>query len=107
MARWDAALERHTLLSEKEMQPALSAVHPTSAPAEENGHTVSYGFGWFVDPYKGHERMWHYGETVGFRTSIQRFPKDHLTVIVLANRADLSAIDLALRTADVYLNEKR
>ena len=103
LARWDAALERHTLLSEKEIQPALSAVHPTSAPAEENGHTVSYGFGWFVDPYKGHERMWHYGETVGFRTSIQRFPKDRLTVIVLANRADLSAIDLALRTADVYL----
>src|ERR1700747_2804027 len=65
MARWDAALERHTLLSEKEMQPALSAVHPTSAPAEENGHTVSYGFGWFVDPHKGHERMWHYGETGG------------------------------------------
>ena len=106
MARWDDALRRHTLLSEKEMQPALTAVHPTSAPAEENGHPVSYGFGWFVDPYKGHERMWHYGETVGFRTSIQRFPKDRLTVIVLANRADLSAIDLALKTADLYLEGK-
>jgi CubicO group peptidase (beta-lactamase class C family) len=104
MARWDDALRRHTLLSEKEMQPALTAVHPTSAPAEENGHAVSYGFGWFVDPYKGHERMWHYGETVGFRTSIQRFPKDRLTVIVLANRADLSAIDLALKTANLYLD---
>ena len=106
MARWDDALQRHTLLSEKEMQPALTAVRPTSAPAEENGHPVSYGFGWFVDPYKGHERMWHYGETVGFRTSIQRFPKDRLTVIVLANRADLSAIDLALKTADLYLSAK-
>ncbi len=107
MARWDRALERHTLLSEKEMQPALTPVHPTSAPAEANGHAVRYGFGWFVDPYKNHTRMWHYGETVGFRTSIQRFPKDRLTVIVLANRADLSAIDLALRTADVYLKERR
>jgi CubicO group peptidase (beta-lactamase class C family) len=106
MARWDDALGRQTLLSEKEMQPALTAVHPTSAPAEENGHPVSYGFGWFVDPYKGHARMWHYGETVGFRTSIQRFPKDRLTVVVLANRADLSAIDLALKTADLYLEGK-
>ena len=106
MARWDDALQRHTLLSEKEMQPALTAVHPTSTPAEENGHPVSYGFGWFVDPYHGHERMWHYGETVGFRTSIQRFPKDRLTVIVLANRADLSAIDLALKSADGYLKAK-
>ena len=106
MARWDDALQRHTLLSEKEMQPALTAVHPTSTPAEENGHPVSYGFGWFIDPYGGHERMWHYGETVGFRTSIQRFPKDRLTVIVLANRADLSAIELALKTADGYLKAK-
>src|ERR1700751_2576832 len=85
MARWDAALRDHTLLSEKEMQPALVPVQPTSAPAEENGHSISYGFGWFLDPYKGHARMWHYGETVGFRTSIQRFPKDNLTVVVLCN----------------------
>jgi CubicO group peptidase (beta-lactamase class C family) len=107
MARWDDALEHHTLLSEKEMQPALTPVHPTAAPAEENGHPVSYGFGWYLEPYHGHQRMWHYGETVGFRTSIQRFPDDQLTVIVLCNRADLSAIDLALKTADLYLNRKR
>jgi len=106
MARWDAALQHHTLLTEEEMKPALAAVHPSSAPAEENGHAVRYGFGWFLDPYQGHERMWHYGETVGFRTTIQRFPKDGITVIVLCNRADLSAIDLALKTADVYLKEK-
>ncbi len=103
LARWDDALEHHTLLGAAGMQPALTPVHPTAAPAEENGHPVSYGFGWFLDPYHGHERMWHYGETVGFRTSIQRFPKDHLTVIVLCNRADLSAIDLALKTAELYL----
>jgi len=103
LARWDDALQHHTLLSEAEMQPARKPVLPTAAPAQENGHPVSYGFGWFLDPYHGHERMWHYGETIGFRTSIQRFPKDHLTVIVLCNRSDLSAIDLALKTADLYL----
>ena len=103
LAKWDAALAAHTLLSEAEMRPALTPVHPSASPAQENGHAVSYGFGWFLEPYHGHERMWHYGETIGFRTSIQRFPKDHLTVIVLSNRADLSAIDLALKTADLYL----
>ena len=35
--------------------------------------------------------MWHDGETIGFRTTIQRFPDDHLTIIVLANRTDSSA----------------
>jgi len=103
LARWDKALANHTLLSEAEIHPALAPVRPTASPAEENGHSVSYGFGWFLESYHGHERMWHYGETIGFRTSIQRFPKDHLTVIVLCNRADLSAIDLALKTADIYL----
>jgi CubicO group peptidase (beta-lactamase class C family) len=106
MARWDEALRHHTLLSEKEMAPALTPVQPSAAPASENGHAVSYGFGWFLEPYKGHARMWHYGETVGFRTSIQRFPKDNLTVIVLCNRVDLSAIDSALKIADLYLSPK-
>jgi len=103
MARWDAALREHTLLPGKEMEPALRAVRPTAAPAEENGHLVSYGFGWFVDPYKGHTHMWHYGETVGFRTSIQVFQYDHLTVVVLCNRVDFSAPDMALKIADLYL----
>jgi CubicO group peptidase (beta-lactamase class C family) len=107
LVHWDNALQNHTLLSEKDMQPALTAVHPSSAPPQQNGHPVSYGFGWYVDPYRGHPRMWHYGETVGFRTSIQRFPADHLTVVVLCNRADLSAIDLALKVADLYLKPSR
>jgi CubicO group peptidase (beta-lactamase class C family) len=103
LAHWDAALREHTLLTEKEMESALEAVRPSRAPAEENGKPVSYGFGWFADPYRGHARMWHYGETVGFRTSIQRFPQDGLTVVVLCNRVDLSAPDLALKIADLYL----
>ena len=47
--------------------------------------------------------MWHYGETKGFRTAIQRFPADGLTVIVLCNRADLAAPERALKVADLYL----
>jgi CubicO group peptidase (beta-lactamase class C family) len=103
LAYWDEALAQHTLLNEKEMQSALTPVEPSAGPAEENGHPVSYGFGWFLEPYKGHPRMWHYGETIGFRTSIQRFPHDHLTVIVLCNRADMNAIQSALDIADLYL----
>ncbi len=48
--------------------------------------------------------MWHYGETVGFRTTIQRFPEDGLTVIILCNRSDLDPSTLALRIADLYLS---
>ena len=114
LAEWDEALWRHKLLSKAEMQAALtpfslpdgSLPHWDSGPGDTDpfaGGPVSYGFGWFLDPYKGHSRMWHYGETVGFKSSIQRFTQDKLTVIVLSNRADVDAIGLAAKVADLYL----
>ena len=104
LAKWDRALREHTLLSEAEMQPALTPVQVTGGAAD--GPNVHYGFGWFLDPYRGHRRMSHDGETIGFRTTIQRFPDDKLTVIVLANRSDVNPQALALKAADLYLNQK-
>ncbi len=107
LAKWDRALHDHTLLSAQEMRPALTPVQPTGGPAKvPDGPTVSYGFGWFVDPYRGHKRMSHDGSTIGFRTTIQRFPDDELTVIVLANRVDINPEELALKVADLYLVTK-
>ena len=107
LAKWDRALRDHTLLSEEEMRPALTPVQPTDGPPKSpEGKPVSYGFGWFLDPYQGHKRMSHDGNTIGFRTTIQRFPDDQLTVIVLANRADLDPQALALKVADLYLGPK-
>jgi len=105
LAKWDQALRNHTLLSAEEMKPALTPVQPTGGPAKyPDGSTLSYGFGWFLDPYEGHKRMSHDGSTVGFRTTIQRFPDDNLTIIVLANRADINP-DVALKVADLYLKK--
>ena len=107
LAKWDRALRDHTLLTEAEMQPALTPVRLKGGPAKfPDATTPSYGFGWFLNPYKGHKRMSHDGETVGFRTTIQRFPDDDLTIIVLANRADLNPQDLALKAADLFLGTK-
>jgi len=108
LAKWDRALRDHTLLTAAEMQPALTPVEPIGGPAKSpEGAAVSYGFGWFLDPYRGHKRMWHDGETMGFRTTIQRFPDDDLSVIVLVNRTDVNPEELALNVADLYLGEKR
>jgi CubicO group peptidase (beta-lactamase class C family) len=106
LAKWDRALREHTLLSEVEMQAALTPVQPGGGPAkDETGKSVSYGFGRFLDPYRGHKRMWHDGETMGFRTTIQRFPDDKLTIVVLANRTDINPEELALKAADLYLGK--
>src|SRR5260370_584037 len=105
------ALAQHTLLSEKEMHHALTPAQLTISdqpkwPANANrpeGTPVSYGFGWFLDPYHNYARMWHYADTVGFHTYIQRFPAHRLTIIVLCNRTDLDPESLALRAADPYV----
>ncbi len=108
LAMWDEALRRHNLLTEAEMRPALTPVRvPTEPPTEPDGTPAAYGFGWFLNPWRGRARMWHYGETVGFRTAIERFTADGLTVIVLCNRADLDAAALALKTAEIYLRGSR
>jgi CubicO group peptidase (beta-lactamase class C family) len=102
LAKWDLALRDHTLLSEAEMRPAITPVNVPRVE-EPDGSPAAYGFGWFLNPYKSHARMWHYGETVGFRTAIERFTADKQTVIVLANRSDVDANQLALRVADLFL----
>lgn len=103
LAKWDQALRDDTLLSQGEMEAALT---PVDAPGVRgpDGMPAQYGFGWFLNPFKGHRRMWHYGETIGFRTAIERFLDDSLTIVVLSNRADLNASGLALQVADLYLD---
>ena len=114
MAKWDEALQKHTLLSEAEMAPALtpakladgSETHWPRKRDDNNlapGKPVSYGFGWFLDPLNGHPRMWHAGGTMGFRTVIQRFTKDGLTIVILCNRADFNPDEYADKIATFLL----
>src|SRR5260370_33379596 len=103
MAKWDAALTAHTLLTAKEMEPALTAATAANgAPLQQSDGSLAplYGYGWFLDPYREHRRYSHYGETVGIRKATQRFPDDRLTVIVLSNRAAVDAPALADSVAD-------
>ena len=96
------------------MQPALTPVKLAGAvkpqwPAHSDwpeGTPVSYGFGWFLDPYRGHPRMWHYGDTRGFHTYIERFEADHLSIVVLCNRTDLDAVKLAAQVANLFISSR-
>ena len=114
LAKWDDALQNHTLLSEKEMQPALtpakladgSEPHWPKEPNDDNlapGKPVSYGFGWFLNPNEGHQRTWHSGSTVGFYTIIERFTDERLTIIILSNRTDWDREKMAQQVADIFL----
>jgi CubicO group peptidase (beta-lactamase class C family) len=106
LLQWDEALHEHTLLTEEEMRPALTPVRvPSRGPTGPDGAPADYGFGWYLNGWEGHARIWHHGETAGFRTAIQRFEEGGLTVVVLCNRADIDAVDLSLKIAAIYFGQ--
>lgn len=102
LAKWDRALREHTLLSASEMQAAITPVKVAGGAKTDDGEATEYGFGWFLDSYKGRKRMWHSGTTTGFRTYIERFTDENLTVIILCNRDDLRPQKLAAKVAELY-----
>ena len=111
LAKWDDALAHHSLLGESEMGAALIPATLSSGaqpkwPRDSDrpeGTPAAYGFGWFLDPYRGHARMWHYGDTRGFHTYVERFAADRLTIIVLCNRTDMDPETLAANIAGLHL----
>lgn len=95
LARWDAALYDDRLLSDASRRLAFTAhVKVTGEP-----YQAGYGFGWRVTG----DTLWHSGETMGFRNVIVRWPKQHLTVIMLTNRNDPEPYRTALALAQPYL----
>ena len=97
MVLWDQALYESKLV----IAPMLELA--TTPPPLPGGATTEYGFGWFVDRYRGEKRWRHTGETSGFRNAIQRFPRRRLTVVVLTNRSTGEPGAIAERIADRLL----
>jgi CubicO group peptidase (beta-lactamase class C family) len=48
-------------------------------------HAAHYGYGWFIDEYRGEPRIHHNGETHGFRACVQRFPKRDAAIFFQLN----------------------
>ena len=97
MTRWDQALYGPELVAAATMELATT---PPQLPA---GAQTEYGFGWFVDRYRGEKRWRHTGETSGFRNVILRFPGRRLTIIILTNRSSGEPQAIAERIADRLL----
>lgn len=71
-----------------------------------NGTTVQYGLGTRLEDYKDRKNFGHGGSTSGFSASYQKFPDDHLTIIVLCNLGKRGiATDVARSVADLYFSK--
>ncbi len=96
-AKWDAALYTDNILKSSSRDQMWTPVVLNS------GATHPYGFGWFVDDWQGHRRVYHSGGLPGFQSEFDRFINDKLTVIVLINTDEADAEKLALNVAGFYV----
>lgn len=98
LAKWDAALYTERLLKRRSLEQVWTPVRLN------DGTTYPYGFGWYVENFRGHRRLRHNGQTAGFAASIARYTDARLTFIVLTNLGDLGlAGDVSLGVAKLYL----
>ncbi len=85
LAAWDAALDTDRLLSRASLDQCFTPV------ALNDGTATSYGFGWFIEQFKGRRIIWHSGRINGYLAHALRLPDEGLYVAVLSNIEDDSA----------------
>lgn len=100
LAKWNAALDTEELLT-------VASKTLMWTPGKLNdGSSITYGFGWRIGTLEGHRNIGHSGSTSGFSASLQRYPDDHLAVIILTNTDEQIATKLAEKIATFYLEAK-
>ncbi len=99
LMKWDAALYDNRLLNDESRKLAFSPHNKVIGETDVDW----YGYGWRLhhDQSRGDE-IWHSGESIGFRNVILRWPKQHLTVILLSNRDDPQPYDTARKIAALF-----
>jgi CubicO group peptidase (beta-lactamase class C family) len=68
------------------------STRPDISPAD-------YGLGWFIDSYRGHQRVEHGGNIDGFSALVCLFPQDGLGFVVLTNKGGTPFPGLVAQTA--------
>jgi CubicO group peptidase (beta-lactamase class C family) len=81
LLRFDQALYTDALVSQRTLAEAF-------VPARVGEGSSSYGWGWNIVNDAGGMRVWHQGNTAGFRAFIERRLRDRITVIMLTNGGD-------------------
>jgi CubicO group peptidase (beta-lactamase class C family) len=71
-----------------------------------NGEVIDYASGLFISEYKGLKTVRHGGAFVGFRAELLRFPEQHFSIAIFANRGDANPSAMANQVADIMLKDK-
>ena len=118
MSKWlitwinDGKYKDKEIIPESYINEALSSqmVVGANTPDDEfpDIHFANYGYGWFLQSYKGHYRVEHGGNINGFSANVAFFPSDNIGIVVLTNQNGSSVPSLVRNTiSDRMLNEER
>jgi CubicO group peptidase (beta-lactamase class C family) len=102
LVKWNAALDAHSLIPKGVLEQMWTPATLASGEVADSG-IGGYGFGWFLDEFRGHGIVMHGGST---GTCMVRYPDDRLAVIVLSNLEGAAGMDadaMALRIAGMFL----
>jgi CubicO group peptidase (beta-lactamase class C family) len=87
LLRFDQALYEDTLVRRETLAVAFR-------PAQVREGSTTYGFGWNIGNDTSGLRVWHQGNTAGFRAFIERRLSRRITVIMLTNGGDTNRMKL-------------
>jgi CubicO group peptidase (beta-lactamase class C family) len=85
LARYDAAIDAHVLMSSSTQLIAWTPFRLAS------GGESPYALGWFVQSTVAGRAVWHYGQWPTFSSLILKLPDRGVTLILLANSDGLSS----------------
>ena len=118
MSKWlitwinDGKYKGEEIIPESYINEAMSSqmVVASNTPDDEfpDIHFANYGYGWFLQSYKGHYRVDHGGNIDGFSANVAFFPSDSIGIVVLANQ-NVSPVPSLVRNtiADRMIGEER
>ncbi|WP_408032241.1 serine hydrolase [Tenacibaculum xiamenense] len=118
MAKWLITWINNGKYNNKEIIPSSylnEAISPqmvmsSTLPSKNSPdiHFQNYGYGWNLSSYKGHYRVEHGGNLIGFTASVAFFPTDKVGIVVLSNQG-FSEVPSLVRNiiSDRMLNEKK
>ncbi|KAF9977048.1 hypothetical protein BGZ73_007161 [Actinomortierella ambigua] len=112
MAKWCKAIMHEGKLEDKQVLHKDTVNKVTTAwnvmdrsSDDPDFSPKTYGLGWEIQHYKGHQTWRHAGGTFGYRSEMALFPKEDLAVVVLTNHIHNGMVDvIANYVADRILN---
>lgn len=103
MIKWEKAIREKNIILKKENWDKL--FQPFIKTSDKPELTEYYGFGWFIEQYKGHKLIHHGGANMGFRSEFAHFVNDGLSIIILTNTDEAFPRIIANALADYYFRK--